>query len=275
MDSNPQSTASCQAFSRFLSLLFALVTGMPSLSAHAANFESVTAVFSSSQALWPELDQKSDGAKNDSFHLIVLPPPPPILDESPPCDSCDRLSPNVLEFFLPNWHRDLFAKWLPNPSHVEVLTGGHPLLLGDSTFTQANPTLPALPYSAWFAEPAPTEPQVIYRPRDRFMPDSARRLLSRLGGRLKATHLLVIDSVHVRLRPWTRSSDRGSFRLGYCLMLFNVASGQPEWVMRHSLKGRWWSDLDQPLEPRLEPAYVAWKRDIPEALKRLWAAEPR
>lgn len=256
-----------------LVFFLALSVGLACNSIGAVKQEVYTAVFSREQALWPEVFAAPKQPVRDSLTVIVVPPPPPQLDESPPCDSCDRLAPNVLEFFLPAWHRDLFAAWLPKTSHVEVLSGGNPLLMGDTTLTQAEPTLPALPYAVWL--PKPSQHKVIYRPRDRWMPDSARALFSGLGGRLGATHLLFIDSVKVRLRPWRRSSERGSFQLGFYLVFFDVARGRPEWVKQITLKGSWWNDLDAPLEPRLEPGYQAWKKAMPALLEALWNAEPR
>lgn len=254
-------------------IILALSAGFACHAIGAAKPEIFTAVFSREQALWPEVNASPAQPTRDSLYVIVVPPPPPQLDESPPCDSCDRLAPNVLEFFLPAWHRDLLTAWLPKTSRVEVLSGGNPLLMGDTNFTQAEPTLPALPYATWLSKPS-LHP-VIYRPRDRWMQDSAKALFSGLGGRLGATHLLFIDSVQVRLRPWGRKSERGSFRLGYYLVFFDVARGQPEWVKQLTLQGSWWSNLDAPLEPRLEPSYQAWKREMPTLLDALWKAEPR
>lgn len=154
---------------------------------------------------------------------------------------------------------------------AEVISSEEPLLGGDTAWLSPA-AFPALPWGPWFDT---LNQSLIYRPRDRFTPKATVALLSSIGGKLAASHLLIIDSVYSRVRPWSRSSHRGSYRLSYRLALWNVAKGQPEWALSLQFQGPKWSDLNAPLEPRLDAAMQDFRRTLPERLKAFWQKEPR
>jgi hypothetical protein len=231
------------------------------------------AVFSDQQLLWPSLamppSSTSPLADSGVPRVAILPVTVTRFSESPVCDSCDRLSPNVLEFMLPAWKRELLAHW--TKAEVTVISTGDPLLGPDSSWVERGAP-PGLPWKHWFdASGSP----LIYRPRDRYTSQALRSQLSALGGRLGVTHVFLMDSVMSEVRPWGKSSHHGSFHLSYMALLWNVARGQPEWAIEVAIRGKWWSDLNAPLEPRLEPGLETMFRELPNSLKALWQAEAR
>lgn len=257
------------------------------------------AVFSKDQAFWPGLGGAaqstgagpeagaggSAGAGEAPLHIAVLPIRIQDKDwkERIPCDSCHRLSPNGLEFFLENYlAQRLSARFREDrPGIVRDTTKTGP------TVELAAPHLPllktagvdlldyldslSLPWERWFDGYAQ---DVLYRPRDFMTPPAARKRLDRLGGLLGATHLLLPAKVWMKLDPKSRTIHEGSMEWGFHLLFWNVAAGRPEWAMAFTETARN-VDLDAPLDPRLDKSIVeAWEA-MPEALARVWAAEPR
>jgi hypothetical protein len=257
------------------------------------------AVFSRHQTFWPALDgvsgspegrPKAGGARTVGGeaippHIAVLPIRIKETDwkERIPCDSCHRLSPNGLEFFLENYlAQRLSARFRENrPGIVRAEDKKGP------TVELAAPHLPllrtagvslldyqdslSLPWDRWFDG---YSQDLIYRPRDFMTPSSARKRLDRLGGLLGATHLLLPAKVWVKLDPKSRTVHEGCMEWGFHLLFWNVTTGRPEWAMAFSEVARD-VDLDAPLDDRLDKSLVeAWDR-MPESLVRVLTAEPR
>ncbi len=232
------------------------------------------ALFSTHQSLWSDsIRSVPESPPSDStvtpLRIAVLPVIVTDFFEKPICDSCDRLTPNVLEFFLPAWHREILSQW--SHSGAFVISPEDPLLQADTIWINRGRAF-GLPWRTWFE---PADQALIYRPRDRFTPDSVKSRLSSLGGKLGATHLFLIDSIQVEMRSWSRGSHHGSSRLSYQAVFWNVVKSQPEWALRLTTRQSWWSDLNAPLEPRLEPDWCRFQQDLPRRLRALLASEPR
>ncbi len=258
---------------RYFAILFAVaVLLLPSLGWGRVEV-GPTAIFSQQQSFWPQVSNQPDRIESqnpfDSLRVFVLPLARVFMDEKPICDSCDRLTPAVLEFSMPSWHRDFFSQLLPG--HFEVLAQGEPLLMGDTSWFDTVSCLSSLPWKTWLSAPSHG---IVYRARDHWVTDSTRLALTLLGGKLGASHLLLLDSVRVKLRPWSRGAHHGSYGFEYGLILWNVRSSQPEWATQIHLSGPFWSDLDAPWGPKLSPVLEQWYRNTPQNLQKLWDEEP-
>lgn len=255
----------------------ALIFGCLASAARADEFQGViaqVALFSTRQSLWPDsIRSTPESPPTDSvvsrLRIAVLPVTVSGFFEKPVCDSCDRLTPNVLEFFLPAWHREILASW--SRGDAFVISPEDPLLQADTAWLNRGRAY-GLPWRTWFQ---PSDQTLIFRPRDRFTPDSVKNRLSSLGGKLGATHLFLIDSIQVEMRSWSRGSHHGSSRLSYVAAFWDVATGQPEWAVCLTTRQPWWSDLNAPLEPRLEPDWRLFQQHLPRRVRALLASEPR
>lgn len=256
--------------SSFFILPFAvLFSASPILAQELVSSKVHAAVFSREQAFWPGL---SKPAKKTSLRLVVLPLRIPEKDwkESIPCDSCHRLSPNGMEFFLENYLAEKLRQRFPGQEvelaapHLSLVENAKLDLLGQLDSLK-------LPWDKWFdgyAQP------IVYRPRDWMAPANAKKKLDRIGGLLGATHLLLPAKVKVSLEPRARNVHTGQMEWGFHLLFWNVAAGRAEWALAFSEIARN-ADLDAPLDGRLDKALGAtWDR-MPQDLAALWKAEPQ
>ena len=224
-------------------------------------------------------------APNIAPHIAVLPIGIKEADwkERIPCDSCHRLSPNGLEFFLENYlAQRLSARFreqrpgiirAPDKSGptVELAAPHLPLLKTAGVELLDYQDSLALPWERWFDGYVQ---DLIYRPKDFMTPAAARKRLDRLGGLLGATHLLLPAKVWMKVDPRSRTSHEGSMEWGFHLLFWNVTAGRPEWALAYTEAARN-VDLDAPLDDRLDKSLVAaWDR-MPQALSDLWQTEPR
>ena len=147
--------------------------------------------------------------------------------ESIPCDSCHRLSPNGLEFFLENYLAERLRRRFPKQG-VELAAPHDPLLkAGQLRLLDYQDSL-RLPWDQWFDG---YSQGLIYRPRDRMISAEDIRRLDRLGGRLGATHLLLPAKVWMKINPVASNTHTGDMEWGFHLLFWNVAEGRAEWVM--------------------------------------------
>lgn len=260
-----------------------------------------SAVFSSSQAFWPQLSppekaasvraapgkpaagksatgkgrgrkSKQDALKQAQLlHLAVLPIRIRESDwkESRPCDSCHRLSANGMEFFLENYFKDRLAQRFPKAT-VELVAPHLPLIETGKLDLMAFQDSLDLPWARWFdgyAQP------VIYRPRESMTGEATRKRLDRLGGLLGATHLLLPAKVWFKIDPVASNVHLGALEWGFHLVFWNVATGRAEWAQAFSESAKA-VDLDAPLEGRLDRSVVSsWDR-MPADLMTVWKSEP-
>jgi hypothetical protein len=257
------------------------------------------AVFSPDQTFWPSLagadgsskakhkagTAKSAGEKDIPLHIAVLPIRIKEADwkERIPCDSCHRLSPNGLEFFLENYLAQRLSTRFreerpgiarsPDKSGptVELAAPHFPLFKTAGVELLDYQDSLSLPWKRWFDG---YSQDLIYRPKDFMTPVAACKRLDRLGGLLGATHLLVPAKVWMKLDPRSRTVHEGSMEWGFQLLFWNVSTGRPEWALAFTEVARN-VDLDAPLDERLDKSLVrAWDR-MPQALADLWNSEPR
>lgn len=223
------------------------------------------------QAVKGKAEAEAESSRTDQPLLAVLPIRIPDSEwkESIPCDSCHRLSANGLEFFLENYFAERLRKRFPNHA-VDLVAPHSPLLTTAKIQLLDYQDSLDLPWGKWFDG---YSQELIYRPRDRMASVAAKRRMDRLGGLLGASHLLLPAKVWLRMEPKASNEHTGHLEWGFHLLLWNVASGRPEWAMVFSEKARN-VDLDAPLDTRLDRALVAaWDR-MPSALAALWKAEP-
>lgn len=237
------------------------------------------AVFSDRQLFWPGLEGKGRPgtgmnakpapASAAPVKIAVLPVAVKDWSESIPCDSCHRLSPNGMEFFLENWSKDRLQARFPGHA-VELIAPSAPLVEKKVNLMAYLDSL-VLPWDRWLGDSGEA---VIYRPRDRFTSEAARKRLDRLGGLLGATHLLWPTRVKVRLTPTASNMHTGGLAWRFDIMLWNVAAGRPEWAMRFEERTLL-TDLDAAMEERLDKTLGAAWDGMPAELAALWSAEPR
>jgi hypothetical protein len=260
-----------------LALISALLVYAPALRAEIAVRK---AVFSDHQLFWPGLEGKgrpampakpkpAKGAAVAPIKIAVLPVAVKDWSESIPCDSCHRLSANGMEFFLENWCKDRMQARFPDHP-VELIAPSAPLVEKKLNLMPYLDSL-ALPWDKWLGDSGEA---VVYRPRDRFTSSEARKRLDRLGGLLGASHLLWPSRVKVRLTPTASNMHTGGLAWSFDLVLWNVAAGRPEWAM-HFEERSLLTDLDAPMEGRLDKALGAAWDGMPAELAALWASEPR
>jgi hypothetical protein len=253
------------------------------------------AVFSDQQLFWPSLAGNGrpatprrpahqpvavSGAKlempaktstaghGETIRLAVLPIDLKDYSESIPCDSCHRLSANGMEFFLENYLRQRMEARFPG-QHVELVAPSDPLVAKRLDLMAYLDSL-RLPWDKWLSDPGEA---VIYRPRDRFTDSGMRRRLDKLGGILGATHLLLPARMHVRVKPVGSNLHTGGLAWGFCLALWNVADGRPEWALDFEENDPA-ADLDAPLDERLDKTLGMAFEKMPSELLELWATEP-
>lgn len=291
-----------------LCLLFAALAAAVDVSADNA-FTVHTAVFSDRQTFWPGLEDPmtpatlkpgkagktvgakasagksagkgvGDGSGKDGTRaeakagrrMVVLPIRIASKDwrESIPCDSCHRLSPNGMEFFLENYLAGRLNRRFPGDTvelaapHVPLLQAAHLRLLEYQDSLR-------LPWDKWFD--GYTE-ALIYRPRDAMTTAADIRRLDKLGGLLGATHLLLPAKVWASVVPRARDSHSGDLEWGFHLLFWNVAEGRVEWAMALSEKAPG-VDLDAALDERLDKALLAAWDSLPAELAAYWKSEPR
>jgi hypothetical protein len=276
----------------FLAFLLCLASGLVR-GQELITQEVRSAVFSPDQIFWPGLpgsrpgphpakaapkvkptgkhQAPSEAGQAEASLLAVLPirVPDSAWKESIPCDSCHRLSPNGLEFFLENYFADRLRQRFPKHA-VELIAPHSPLLETAKVRLMEYQDSLQFPWAKWFDG---YSQDLIYRPKDRMTPAATRRRMDRLGGLLGASHLLLPSRVWLRMEPKASNQHTGHMEWGLHLLLWNVAEGRPEWAMAFSEKARN-VDLDAPLDPRLDRALVAaWDR-MPASLAALWKAEP-
>jgi hypothetical protein len=278
-------------------LLFLNLTAVP---AAAGSAQVRLAVFSDRQLFWPQLagqaplpalgkaepvspvprsklsardsglsgPRGASGVSGVSGLIAVLPITVRDYAESLPCDSCHRLSANGMEFFLENYLKDKLAQRFP--SHpVELMAPSQPLLATKLDLPVYLDSL-ALPWEKWLADST----ELVYRPRDRAMGQAARQRLDKLGGLLGAAYLLLPARVRIHVTPRSSTSHRGGMEWGFALLLWNVAAGNPEWVLDYA-EADPDMDLDAALDPRLDQGLGRAWDGLPKAMQALWSAEPK
>lgn len=244
------------------------------------------AVFSDRQLFWPGLEGKGRPAPHrpaksprkasaparrpgsDTLRLAVLPIRLRDYSETLPCDSCHRLSANGMEFFLENYLRDRMEKRFPR-LRVDLAAPSDPIVHNRVDLMASLDSLD-LPWGTWLADSGEA---VVYRPRDRFTDAASRRRLDRLGGLLGADYLLLPARMRVRVKPIASTAHMGGLEWGFCLALWNVAEGRPEWALDYR-ESEAAMDLDESLEKRLDKALGAVWDGLPGELRAQWAAEP-
>lgn len=291
----PRTSTGPARFSLSTGLLIGLLTA--SVAPLSASVTVRKAVFSDRQLFWPALEGKGrpaapkvkpahgahPGARNkpspeggsaggaavDPIRLAVLPIAIREYSESLPCDSCHRLSANGMEFFLENYLRSRMEARFPG-QHVELVAPSDPLmekrvdLMGNLDSLQ-------LPWAKWLPDSGDA---VVYRPRDKYTDARMRGRLDRLGGMLGATHLLIPLGGHAKVKPVASNTHTGGLEWGFSLVLWNVASGSPEWALEYR-ENEAIMDLDESLEGRLDKALGAVWENLPSELMAQWASEPR
>lgn len=231
------------------------------------------AVFSDRQSFWPGLAGRAPAVPKtgggEAVRLGVLPVTLKDYKESLPCDSCHRLSANGMEFFLENWLKDRLHARFPAWT-VELIAPSHPLLEGKMDLLAYQDSL-VFPWNRWFPDPAES---LIYRPRDRYTPESTRKRMDRLGGLLGASHLVLPCRMRVSVTPKSSITHEGGLEWGFSLVLWNVAAGAPEWALNYR-SHETGMNLDESLEGRLDKAVGGAWDGLPGGLAAVWAAEPR
>jgi hypothetical protein len=283
---------------KFLPMHFLLLLGLlaaPSLVAAPPQFpESIPevrhAIFSPRQLFWPQLAQspppaarpKTNQAKRGRTaaslpggqvapaRIGVLPITVRDYKESLECDSCHRLSPNGMEFFLENYFKDRLHTRFPD-AQVELVAPHFSLLQSGKINLAAYLDSLQWPWDRWFAG---DPPPLVYRPRDWMTAPTARRRMDRLGGQLGMTHLLLCSQVWVRVFPKRSDTHEGALEWGFRLVFWDVAGGRPEWALTFSEKVPY-MDLDKSLEAHLDRGLVPVWDHLPVQLQALWKAEPR
>lgn len=258
-----------------LALAFSFVSGQEQVT-----YKVHTAVFSPDQLFWPGLPKPAKKAARKAepkaaqpgpLHLAVLPIRIRESDwkESIPCDSCHRLSANGIEFFLENYLAEKLRQRFPGQV-VDLVAPHSPFLeTAKLNLLDFQDSL-GFPWDKWFDGYAH---ELLYRPREWQASQATRKKLDRLGGLLGASHLLIPAKVWMKIEPLARNVHSGSMEWGFHLVFWNVATGRAEWAMAVSEKALH-TDLDKPLDGRLDKALVeTWKR-MPDALAALWKAEP-
>ncbi len=241
----------------------------------AADVSIHTVIFGDKQLLVtgiPVAKARPVSAQAEQFQIAVMPFHMKSYSETIPCDSCHRLSPNGFEFFLENYLVNMVDTLFSGSALVPkaTLIAPHHEALETQEF-ELMPFLDGLqlPFQEWFAGYA--QPW-HYLPEGGKVPDSAAAKLRALGALLGASHLMLPMQVEAHVKPKSRNRHVGNLSYSFHLVLWNVVSGRPEWVVRYKEEMRG-VDLDKSLEPRLNrnlrshlqilPQKIASRRTVP------------
>ena len=225
------------------------------------------AIFSKRQIFWPAMDS---AWKADSARIGVLPVYLESYQESRPCDSCNRLSEDGMEFFLDNALRRILDTAFSG-SEVQLVGPHWDLLKSRKVVLPALLDSLKLPWEQWLGDDL--EP-LIYRTREAMASLADKTRLDKAASALGFSHVFVVKVFKVSVFPMSRNTHFGSMDWEWKGALYNAREGRFEWALRfsQSLKA---ADLDKDLEPLLSGELIPALRDLPSKLSDLLRQEPR
>ncbi len=235
----------------------------------APKIKRYTAVFSDSQAYWQTKSSESTPSV-PPLSIGILPINTSNTIEERPCDSCHRLTPNGLQFFLENYLLEQVSQQT-SPIPVRLITPHSELVTGTKT-----PLLPLVdsltfPLNQWFDG---YEQTLIYRPRDRYTSTKTKKMLSKIGGTLGYSHLIIPTQFQMKVKPRFFSKFVGRLDYHFVIIFWNVKLSTPEWVIYyHEINPK--TNLNHSLKKSLDKNLFTWIKNLPYKVKHLREQEPR